>query len=74
MKTYNYSVSTSTIWASFDFGEVVAESIDAARELAIAKLKYDFQKVNEVLASADVTQGMSISFNESDVQIKLGGL
>jgi hypothetical protein len=69
MKKYEYSVSTSTIWASFDFGEVEAENIQEARELAIDKLKYDFLKANEALNHCDVTNGFSIGFNEDQLQI-----
>lgn len=69
MKTYNYSVSTPTIWASFDYGQVEATSIEQAREKSLSKLKYDFDKVNQVLESADVTKGFVIEFNEKDVQI-----
>ena len=70
MKTYSYSVSTNTIWASFDFGEVEAENREQALEKAIEQLNYDFDKVNTVLNSADVTSGFTVSFNKGDVCIK----
>jgi hypothetical protein len=71
MKTYRYSVSTSTIWTSFDNGEVEAEDIEAATKLAVEKLKYDFEKANEALAHCDVTKGFSIEFSEDQVQVEL---
>lgn len=68
---FEYSVSTATIWTSFDYGTVEANSIEEAKEKAIEKLKYDFSKVNDVLASADVTQGYSVEFDENSVEVKL---
>ena len=69
MKTYSYSVSTNTIWTSFDYGEVQAENAEEAIKKAIEKLTYDFNKVNDVLNSADVTIGYSVHFNEKNVEV-----
>jgi DNA-directed RNA polymerase subunit RPC12/RpoP len=69
---YSYSISTNTIWTSFDYGTVYATSFEEARELALEKLKYDFEKVNHVLAWADITSKFSIHFNEKDLTIKKG--
>jgi hypothetical protein len=69
MKKFEYSVSTSTLWASFDIGQVEAENIELARVKALEKLKYDFEKVNHVLRSADVTKDFSIHFNANDIKI-----
>ena len=49
--TWEYSVSTNSIWSSFDCGEVEAENYHMAYKLALAKLEEDFSKVNEVLQS-----------------------
>ena len=69
MKKYEYSVSTNTIWASFDYGEVEAQDIEQAKKLAIEKLRYDFKKANDALEHCDITKGFTLNFNESDVII-----
>ncbi|GAG30142.1 unnamed protein product [marine sediment metagenome] len=69
MKTYNYSIPTPCVWASFDYGTVEAETIEQAREKALKELKYNFQKVNEVLQSADVTSGFCIEFEKDSIEI-----
>ena len=71
MKKYRYSVSTNTIWTSFDYGEVEAENIDDARTLAIEKLKNDFKKANDVFDHCDITKGFTINFDEKQVEINL---
>lgn len=66
---YNYSVSTNTLWASFDYGYVEADSIEEARNKAIEKLEYDFSKVNTVLDQADITIGFYIAFDKESVVV-----
>jgi len=46
---WNYSLTTNTIWLSFDYGQVIANSIDEARVKATIQLKSDLCKANEVL-------------------------
>ncbi len=70
MNTYQYSVSTNTLWTSFDYGTVVAESKEEARKKAIEQLKSDFKKVNDALKHCDNTIDFSIHFDESQVQIE----
>lgn len=65
MKKYQYSVSTNTIWTSFDFGEVEADNYEDARTLAIEKLKADFRKANDALA----TIGLDVQFAEDQVEV-----
>ena len=69
MRKFNYSVSTSTIWTSFDSGQVEADNIEEAKEQAIEKLKYDFEKANNALAFSDNTLGFTINFDESQVTV-----
>lgn len=63
MKKYSYSLSTNTIWTNFDFGEVTAQSKSEAKKKAIEEIQYNFDKVNDVLNSADVTAGFKIEIN-----------
>jgi hypothetical protein len=69
MKKYNYSVSTSVLWTSFDYGEVEADTIEEARAIAIRELNYDFKKANDALSYCDNTIGFSVSFDEQSVVI-----
>jgi hypothetical protein len=66
---YQYSVSSNSIWASFDYGTIEANSPEEAREKAIAELKYNFQKANDALAHSDNTKGFSVSFLEGEVKV-----
>jgi ribosomal protein S5 len=65
MKTYQYCVSTSALWASFDFGTVEAQDIQEARDKALEALKNDFAEVNKLLALI----GHSIEFNKDAVEV-----
>ncbi len=69
MKTFAYTVSTNSIWTSFDYGRVEANNIDEARELSIKKLTEDFAKANLSLNHSDNTLGWEISFDSSNVQV-----
>ena len=68
---YYYSVSSNNLWASFDYGEVEANSYEEARELAIKQLKYDFQKANDAFNHCDITQGFSIDFDDSQLLVSI---
>jgi hypothetical protein len=71
MRKYNYLLpSTNSLWTSFDNGEVWASSEQEARAKAISQLNYDVQKVNEVLAAADVTAGFEISICTDQIEIE----
>jgi hypothetical protein len=65
MKTYQYSVSTSVLWTSFDFGTVEAQDIQEARDKALEALKNDFLAVNNILMSI----GHTIEFNKDAVEV-----
>jgi hypothetical protein len=71
MALYTYSNSTQTIWTSFDYGEVEADSLDEAREKAIAKLKYDIRKCNDVFDNCDITNGLTIDMDYSQTEVEL---
>lgn len=70
MKKYTYGVNSPSIWASFDFGTVDAKSDAEARELAILRLRADFEKANYTLGLNVATKGFAINFNEGDVLVK----
>lgn len=67
---WNYSLTTNTIWLSFDYGQVIANSIDEAREKAIKQLRYDLDKVNHVLASADTTLSFKIEVDFTQLTVE----
>lgn len=66
---WNYSLTTNTIWLSFDYGQVIANSIDEAREKAIKQLRYDLDKANHVLASVDVTLSFKIEVDFTQLTV-----
>ncbi len=66
---WEYSISTPSLWASFDYGEVEAKTEEEAMEKAIAKLEYDFKKVNEILGSCDPTIGFTVEFDKTQVEV-----
>lgn len=68
---WEYKVTTSTIWASFDIGEVEADTREQALEKAKIQVKYDLNKVNHVLASADITSGFRIEIDLDQMEINL---
>ena len=51
MKTWNYSLTTNTIWTSFDYGQVEAETREEALILAEKSLREELNLVNKILAS-----------------------
>lgn len=69
-KKWEYSLTTNTIWVSFDHGTVRAKTIEEARELAINKIKYDLDKVNDVLKQADVTRGFRVDMDFTQLELK----
>jgi len=66
---FNYTVSTCTIWTSFDYGFVEAENYEEAKIKAINQLTYNFNKANEALLKCEDTKGFSVEFDSSQVEI-----
>tara|TARA_R110000787_G_scaffold43760_2_gene107195 strand:+ start:892 stop:1272 length:381 start_codon:yes stop_codon:yes gene_type:complete len=64
---YSFTVSTNNIWTSFDFGTVFAHNITDAKEMAVKKLRSDFDKANQALSLL----GMTMEFNADAVQIEV---
>lgn len=70
MKKWGYSLSTNTIWTSFDYGEVKAETAEEARQLAEAELKAKLGRINNVLLNNPETTNEVIEMNFDDIEIK----
>jgi hypothetical protein len=68
-RLWYYRLTTSTIWLSFDHGQVEATSYDEAVRLATEKLKQDLQKANTVLQSCDPTIGFFIDMDFSQLEV-----
>jgi hypothetical protein len=72
--TWDYSLPNHSSWTSFDFGQVKARNKEQAKAKAIEMLTEDFNKVNEVLESADVTQGYQLEWNPNSLEITLADI
>lgn len=70
MKTFRYKNTTSTIWTSFDYGEVQAENRDDAERMAIERLTEDLELVNHKLSQFATTKGFSISMDMDQIEIE----
>ncbi len=70
MKKYKYTISTNTIWTSFDYGEVEAEDYADARKKAITELSYNFQKANDAFKFCDNTKDFALEFDPTQVEIE----
>jgi hypothetical protein len=68
---FEYSVSTGTLWNSFDYGEVEAEDYDEALKLAKADLDAKFELANKALKDNPTTKGMSVHFADDQITIKV---
>jgi hypothetical protein len=69
LETYEYRLSTNTIWLSFDYGEVQAKNQTQATHLALEKLKADLQKANDLFMTNEATQGFEICMDFSDLVV-----
>lgn len=71
IKVWDYSNSTETIWTTFDYGTVEAETEEEAKEKAITEIKNELKKVNEILTKhgyqSDGDRTIEMSF--TDIQV-----
>lgn len=67
---WNYKLTTGTIWLSFDYGQVIANTLEEATEKAVAQFKYDLDKANHVLESADVTSSFKIEVDFTQLVVE----
>jgi hypothetical protein len=68
---WDYNNSTNTIWTSFDYGEVEADTYEEARVKAINQLKCDLEKANTVLHSCANVRSFRIDMNFEQIEITL---
>jgi hypothetical protein len=68
-KKWEYSLTTSTIWTSFDNGVVYADSREDALELAKKEIIYNLKKANEIWNSCDPTIGFKIEIDLSQIEL-----
>jgi hypothetical protein len=68
-KKWEYRITTSTIWLSFDYGEVYADSREEALELAKKEITYNLKKANEILNSCDPPIGFKIEMDLSQIEL-----
>lgn len=68
---WRYQLTTHTIWASFDYGQVEADTEAEALVKAKAQLEYDLKKCNEILAQSDVTSRFEISMDFSQIEVEI---
>jgi hypothetical protein len=68
---WDYSLSTNTIWTSFDYGQVEADTYEDACTKALHKLKYDVEKANTVFKHCEITDGFSIEMDYNQLEVKL---
>lgn len=67
--TWTYNNPTNTIWTSFDYGEVEADSYEEATVKAMIQVKQDLRKVNDALDR--MTSSFSIEMDLSQLEVTL---
>ena len=68
---WDYNLSTNTIWTSFDYGQVEADTYDEAYALALIKVKYDVDKANTVFKHCEITEGFTIDMDYTQLEVTL---
>jgi len=71
MKYWKYSLTTNTVWTSFDYGEVIAKTYDLAKQLAKIELTFKLKAANAVLDANPKTKGMNIGMCFDDITVEL---
>ncbi len=66
---YDYSCTSENIYASFDYGTVLASNIEDATELAKKKILYDLKKCNDALKHCDITIGFKVEMNLDELTV-----
>lgn len=66
---YDYSCTSENIYASFDYGTVLASNIKEATRLAKKKILYDLKKCNDALEHCDITVGFKVEMNLDELKV-----
>jgi hypothetical protein len=67
---FNYTVSSSILWTSFDYGFVEAENYEEAKVKALKELTDNFNKANEAFRKCEDTKGFSVDFYPGFIKIE----
>lgn len=67
---WTYNNSTHTIWTSFDYGEVEADTYEEAKEKAIAEMKENIQLANDAFKKCPETECFNIEMNFKDIEVE----
>ena len=68
---WKYSLSTNTIWTSFDYGEVEADTQDEALRLAEIKLTDKLNKINRILGDKSAAhEREQIGMDMSQIEVE----
>ena len=63
---WQWNVSTETIWTSFDYGTVEADTQEEALEKAVAQVTTDLNECNKILKGT----GFNIGISTDQIQIE----
>jgi len=70
MKTWRYSITTNTLWTSFDYGTVEAETHGEATAKAIEILDTQFKLVNDALRDNPKTKNLFIAYSKHSIEVE----
>jgi hypothetical protein len=70
MKYWEYYLPSNSMWSSFDFGHVKAETLKQALIKAEAEIRYQLNKANAALAANPETAGLNFDINCDGIEIK----
>lgn len=68
---WSYTLTTETIWTSFDNGEVEAPTREEAEVKAIKEIKEALDNANKAFKSWDVTDGFEINMDFTQIELEL---
>jgi uncharacterized protein YbaA (DUF1428 family) len=69
MRLFNWTISTNSIWTSYDCGEVTAANQGEALDKIKAELKEKNDLVNEVLVKDPRTKNLQIEMDFDNIRI-----